>query len=113
MFLLVPTAHTASTGPKRKSLRRRQKEGAWWALQKEKEQLAVERERAKAEKVKKSQCKYYLNGYCKNVSRIALALTFDPGGRSKRGQGEGGGGGRLKGGTGESDTLERKRLTLV
>lgn len=48
-----------------KSVRRKQKDSAWWAKQKEKEK---ERKQAVAEETKKvALCKYYLNGNCKNV----------------------------------------------
>lgn len=58
-------AVSMTSASRRKSTRRRQKEGTWWAKQKEKEQVTAEKE---SRMKHKSQCKYYMNGYCKNVS---------------------------------------------
>ncbi len=66
-FLHAGSKSAPNNISKRKSLRRRQKESSWWSKQKENEAKAVE------QKNNKGTCRYFLNGFCKNV-RIFTSL---------------------------------------
>ena len=73
MFSLGPDKSVKSS-LKRKSARRRMKESAWWSKQKEMDQHAVEVDRVTRSK---APCKYYLNGFCKNVSVLMSVYVWD------------------------------------